>query len=107
MAAERRQHTRLAYPLEGSWHGASGATRCRISDISVTGCFIESLAAPAVGENTTITVDFGPDDTYAIKGRVAYLEPGMGFGVEFVEADPATTAALGQAISSIAGRSKA
>jgi len=106
MAAERRQHTRLAYPLEGSWRGASGATRCRISDISVTGCFIQSLAAPAIGEHTTISVEFGPDDTVAITGRVAYTERGMGFGVEFIDVDAATTAAIERAITSIGGRSQ-
>lgn len=104
MAAERRQYTRLAYPLEGSWSGASGATRCRISDISVTGCFIQSLAAPAVGEEITIAVEFGPDATQTVNGRVAYIERGMGFGVEFVDVDAGTTAAVERAIASIASR---
>ncbi len=82
MTDERRRHQRFAQPLDGSWNGASGTGRCRIVDISVGGCFIESLAAPGVGETAVITVGVG-DHTLAFTGDVLYVEPNMGFAVKF------------------------
>ncbi|MGH7635811.1 MAG: PilZ domain-containing protein, partial [Gemmatimonadaceae bacterium] len=40
---ERRQHPRLAIPIQGSWRGASGGSQCRIADVSAGGCFVQSL----------------------------------------------------------------
>lgn len=82
MSVERRQHPRFARPLDGAWSGASGTGQCRIADISVGGCFIESLAMPAVGETSVVTVDVG-DHSMSFKGEVLYAEPNMGFAVKF------------------------
>ena len=84
MTEERRRHQRFAQPLDGSWTGASGSGtgRCRIADISVGGCFIESLAAPGVGETAVITVSVG-EHSLAFTGDVLYIEPNMGFAVKF------------------------
>jgi hypothetical protein len=79
---ERRQHERYARALEGQWNGASGTGKCRISDISLGGCFIESLAMPAVGEDTTVTIHLG-SHRLALAGRIVYVEHGMGFSVQF------------------------
>ena len=85
---------RLARPLEGSWRGASGATRCRISDISISGCFVQSLAMPSMGETTEITIEFAPDARLTLTGSVVYAERGMGFAIRFVAPDAETAAAL-------------
>lgn len=92
--SERRTHERLSRPLEGSWRGASGATRCRISDISASGCFLQSLAMPAVGESTEVTIEFGPDQVMTMTGEVVYAERGMGFAVKFAALDNETRATL-------------
>jgi hypothetical protein len=89
---ERRQHFRLAMPIEGSWHGASGANVCRIADVSIGGCFIQSLATPTPGEATNVTMHVGPDDTLTLRGLVVYVERGMGFAVSFQDV-PAEAAA--------------
>ena len=85
MTDERRQHARVQRPFEGFWSGASGAMRCRIADISLGGCFVQSLAAPAVGERTVVTVTFGDTPSMSFAGTVAYVENGMGFAVTFDE----------------------
>lgn len=82
MTVERRQHPRINRPLDGTWSGASGTGKCRIADISVGGCFIESLAMPAVGETAVITVDVG-EHSMSFKGQVLYGEQNMGFAVRF------------------------
>jgi hypothetical protein len=84
MGEERRKHDRLAQPFEGSWRGASGASACRIGDFSLGGCFVQSLATPMQGEATVVTVAFG-DHVLSFSGKVVYIEPGMGFAVQFTQ----------------------
>lgn len=82
MSNERRQHQRFNKPLDGVWSGPSGNGRCRVVDISVGGCFIESLAMPPVGETAVVTVSIG-EHTMSFKGEVLYVESNMGFAVKF------------------------
>jgi PilZ domain-containing protein len=80
---ERRQHPRIAKRFEGTWQGASGATGCSVSDVSIGGCYVHSLPTPAVGDETIVTIDFGLGRTLSLAGQVVYVEPGMGFGFRF------------------------
>jgi hypothetical protein len=84
---ERRQHRRLVKPFEGNWRGASGANKCRIGDLSLGGCFVETLAHPAAGEETHVTVSFGGDISMTFGGKMIYVEPGTGFAVKFHQLD--------------------
>lgn len=83
MVDERRQHPRVARPFEGTWKGASGMTRCRIADISIGGCFVQTLAMPTAGETTVVTIAFGESHSLMFTGTVVYVDPGMGFAVQF------------------------
>ena len=82
MQAERRGFPRRTTPLQGSWQGASVGSDCRIVDISWSGCFLQTLAEPGIGERTLVTVPThtGP---MVLGGAVAYVERGMGFSVKF------------------------
>jgi hypothetical protein len=79
---ERRKHQRHLRPFEGTYSGASGSTRCRITDISIGGCFVQSLAGPNPGEATVVTVLIG-NHSLAFPGKVVYVDSGMGFAVQF------------------------
>jgi len=96
--AERRQHVRVAGPFEGHWHGGSGATECGITDVSLGGCFVETVLQPTKGENTEVTVRFADGRQITLAGRVVYAEPGVGFGVQFRELTPDELAALKQCL---------
>jgi hypothetical protein len=78
---ERRQYPRLDRSFKGRWTG-TGA--CRISDLSLSGCFVNSLVAPLQGDETSVEVAIG-DHTFTMKGRVVYVDPGMGFALQFSE----------------------
>lgn len=82
---ERRRRPRVKGPFEGSWWGASGGSACRIDDVSEDGCFIHTLATPSTAEETVIKIQLSPSQTIELKGRVAYVERGMGFAVKFTE----------------------
>jgi hypothetical protein len=91
---ERRQHARVTGPFEGHWHGGSGATEVRISDISLGGCFVETLVQPTPGEDTEVTICFTPAESMTIAGQVVYAEPGLGFAVKFNPLTPDQTTEL-------------
>lgn len=84
MPPERRSHSRLARWFDGSWRGGSGANRCRVSDVSLSGCFVNSLAAPQPGDRTTVTFWTAAGEL-SLHADVAYVEKAIGFGVKFVE----------------------
>jgi hypothetical protein len=87
LAAERRRHQRVAYPIEGSWHGASGGSGCRIGDLSLGGCFIYARAVATRGERAEISMRIGEEDL-RFPGLVVHVDPAMGFAVEFRELTP-------------------
>ena len=98
---EQRRHDRLSRPLEGSWRGSSGQAPCRIMDLSMGGCFLQSMANPAKGEETLVTIRIDDERSLALAGHVVYVETGMGFAVEFApmnEADAKNLQALNDAI---------
>ncbi len=83
MSDERRQFPRINQPLEGTWRGASGASSCRVGDISLGGCFIYGVAQPVIGEETAVTVTIGENLSVTLHGHVISVEAGMGFSVRF------------------------
>jgi hypothetical protein len=91
---ERRRHPRAAQPLDGSWQGSSGAGRCRIADVSLSGCFVHGLATPAPGDVTFVTIAHG-GTPLTLRGRVVYVERTIGFAVQFQEMTPDDEATLG------------
>jgi hypothetical protein len=82
LADDRRKHPRVTHLFVGQWHAASGAAQVRVADLSVGGCFVQSLAQPAKGEMTSVTVTVGERE-FTFSGRVVYIEPGMGFSMKF------------------------
>ncbi len=83
MSEERRQHPRVTHLFVGQWHASSGAAHVRVGDLSVGGCFVQSLAMPKTGETTSVTVTVG-ERIFTFSGRVIYLDPGIGFSMKFV-----------------------
>lgn len=100
MGSERRRFPRLAHPFDGTWAGASGASRCRIADISEGGCFVQSLAMPTAGEMTEVSILIG-SESLTLPGDIVYVDPGMGFAVQFRELVPDLKARLHRLLRTI------
>ncbi len=83
---ERRVHPRLKGPFEGSWEGSSARVN-RIIDVSVGGCFIESVTAPASAQHIRISISFA-GRPFSLHGVVLYAEQNYGFAVRFEEPPP-------------------
>ncbi|MEO7890417.1 MAG: PilZ domain-containing protein [Vicinamibacterales bacterium] len=97
---ERRQHPRVSRPLDAHWQGASANGHCRVGDVSLGGCFIQTLAMPRHGEATVITLS-AQDGPLKLPGKVVYVDPAMGFAVQFDELEPNAEAELRRFIDAL------
>ena len=61
-----------------------GSREVRISDLSMGGCFVDSIANVAVGEFLSLIIGVSPERTTKLGGEVVYVYPNMGFGIRFV-----------------------
>jgi hypothetical protein len=104
MPDERRAASRVRGPFDGTWDGASGRHTVRIADIGAGGAFVESWASlPSPGERFTIEVRLG-DHQVALTSEVVYVDRNAGFGVRFVDNDPAAIESLESAVRELTGR---
>jgi hypothetical protein len=98
--AERRQHPRLGNRFDGNWTGASTRSHCQVADLSLAGCYVNSLVAPAPRETTVVTVNLGAH-SIALRGEVVYVEAGMGFAVKFHDLAPDDLKQLHELVASL------
>jgi len=94
-ARERRRQPRRLLMVECRLEGLSQRTATRISDLSLTGCFIEAITPMPVGRQITVYIDVGGDEV-ALNGRVARVqeEKGRGFALDFENLSEAAKAAV-------------
>jgi hypothetical protein len=99
---EHRRYKRVKHPFTGIWRGASRDGECRISDLSAGGCYVQTMAMPAIGESTVISIDvFGHQFTFT--GRIVYVERGMGFAIEFTDMPDSEREHLNQLLETLPG----
>jgi Tfp pilus assembly protein PilZ len=89
-----RQHERTSYLTEITLESASGKRQARISDISSGGCFVDTLTNVREGEEILMTGTFPDGSGLNVRGRVAYVMNGFGFGVSFTEIENGSELAL-------------
>lgn len=70
--------------IEIQLESGSGLREARISDISLGGCFVDTIVSAQEGEVVKFDVTL-EDKAFPIVGTVAYVFPGNGFGVKFTE----------------------
>ncbi len=82
MSDERRDEERIPLSLEVRWEGVSRSAR--LSDISVDGCYIDTIAANVViGEVISFEVRLPDGEWLPLRGEVTHTMPGVGFGLCF------------------------
>jgi hypothetical protein len=103
-AADRRGAPRVTVPLDGSCSGQSGFRSVRICDLSVTGCFVESLEPMTPGQRIAIQVQLPTRGTIDLDAAVVYSSPPMGFGVRFVDVPGGVRDALSAEVQDLLDR---
>ena len=82
---DKREHQRKEFFAETILEFSSGKYQARISDISLGGCYIDSIASVVEGEAISITLAVGSDEPVRFAGVVAYVLPRFGFGMRFTD----------------------
>ena len=85
MINDIRRNKRLPLLLEVRLESLSGNRTARTGDISLGGCYIESLSAVSSGERISFEIQLPSKDWIRLHGEVAYQFSHMGFGVRFTE----------------------
>ena len=85
MNQERRHIRRVPLLVDVAWQGATGKYEARTSDISVGGCFIDTIGQVNVGQIIEFKIRLPAGDWLDVQGTVVYEYPGMGFGVSFTQ----------------------
>lgn len=89
MTDEKRKHGRLSLVMEASWEGSGSKSVARTTDISLTGCFIDTLGQVGVGDILNLRFKPPGGDSISVEGKVMYHQVGVGFGVRFTRmSDP-------------------
>ena len=81
---ERRGDERVRFPLEVRWEGLSGGHTARVYDISLSGCYIETLGDVQTGERVSFEIQSPTGRWLLFEGRVVHHQRNMGFGLRLV-----------------------
>jgi hypothetical protein len=101
MGDDKRASKRVSYPCEVECSGVGvgmSPLNPRISDLSVTGAFIDSMVT--LPEGTSLKLKFSlPSLVVSCMGVVMHEMPQFGMGVRFLDLTPQQTVALEEIVS--------
>ena len=66
------------------WEGASGRYQDHSTDISIDGCFVDTLGQVVEGEVISLKL-LHDKDVINLRGIVTYAFPNVGFGLHFID----------------------
>ncbi|MBX3242934.1 MAG: PilZ domain-containing protein [Acidobacteria bacterium] len=78
-----RGEDRVTTVVEITLDSAAGSRPTRISDLSMGGCFIESITNYRPGEIISFDLKTISGEEIRFTGKVAYVLAGFGFGLKF------------------------
>lgn len=104
MDDERRSAERVPLPLAVRWDGLSGMHSARISDLGLSGCYIETLAQVAPGEEIRFEIQLPTGHWMPLRGTIVYHHPNLGFGVRFTDLTLMERNVLARVLDSAGGR---
>lgn len=82
---DRRSSPRLSVSLDAFWDSANGNHPSRITDLSVGGCYLDTVGETMTGEVVCFRVSLVDGDWLYLEGEVRHHTPGKGFGVRFLD----------------------
>ena len=85
---ERRSKPRLAVSLEALWDRDSDNHPALVTDLSLGGCYLNTVGEAMRGETVCFRVLLPDGDWLYVEGEVRHHTRGLGFGVQFADLDP-------------------
>ena len=99
MENERREDERARVSIEAWWEGLSGRHQARVSDLSLGGCFIDSLGKADIGELILFAIKQPNGKWLQLRGQVASTDQHVGFSLAFTYLTEDEQQALAELIS--------
>jgi len=95
VTAERRSAPRNAMVLAAEVIELPRGAKlsARTSDVSLTGCYIDTLNPVPQGSEVRVRITHGTE-TFVSLGRVVYVSYGLGMGIQFVNVEDGELAKL-------------
>jgi len=99
---ERRKHPRykINVPVEIHTESSGAPLHCATSDLSLDGCYVESMYPFAVG--TCLDIKLDTSDTLLISAKVVTCDPQFGNGIQFLRMLPEDQATLAKFLDHVA-----
>lgn len=85
MENERRTQERVKFVLGARWDGLSGRHEARLSDLSSSGCFIESIGQVQLRELVRFEIQLPWGRWLPLQGEVVYCQANFGFAIRLTE----------------------
>jgi len=84
MDAERRRFPRFPFVADVEISAVESKTKlqARLSDLSLDGCYLDTLHPPPLGTQLRLRVKAG-EKSFECLGKVRFCAPGLGMGIEF------------------------
>ena len=83
MSEDKRSEARVSTNLQARWGGLTGDHEGRIEDLSLWGCFVNTMGRADVGEVVGIEIKLPNEQWLALRGEVMSYQQGIGFGLKF------------------------
>lgn len=83
MTENRRSDERVPINLQSKWQGLTGGHEARIEDISLGGCFVNTLGRVDIGEVVVLEIELPTGEWLELRGEVTSFQEGVGFGLLF------------------------
>jgi hypothetical protein len=84
---ENRTQVRFEVSLTARWEGSASTQNVRIGDLSLGGCYFDTVLDVTVGEMMFLSIQKSDGEWLELRGVVAHHYPRLGFGVRFVDLD--------------------
>jgi uncharacterized protein (TIGR02266 family) len=88
MDEEKRRAWRSTIILEVKYEGAGVRAETRISDLSATGVFVDTMSPPPVGSHLRLSFRLPDGHLIEAEGVVAQAQPGIGMGIDYTKINP-------------------
>jgi CheY-like chemotaxis protein len=104
MSDNLKQNEQVYVSLDVVWHGTAGKFDARMGELSMDGCFIDSMGQEILGEKISFKVRLPEGPWITLQGEVVYQEYPVGFEVRFTNLAEENRRLLTQVIASSGGK---
>jgi hypothetical protein len=98
---QKRAAPRIPGPFDG-WRVSALETPVRIFNISIGGCFVNSVHHQEPGREVTLRIELPSEEPISVKAITLDQRSDLGYAVRFVEIEPAEAVRLERALARLA-----